>query len=51
MGDKTYFFAKNKHCLKYNYSKYKYKRLLTKDSRETSSLEYIIITSYKVSSF
>ena len=34
-----------------NYSKYKFKFLLTKDRGETSSLEYIIITNYTVSFF
>ena len=34
---------------KNNYSKYNFNRLLTKDSSETSSLEYIIITNYTVS--
>ena len=35
-----------------NYSKYKFKCLLTKDASETCSLEYItIITNYTVSFF
>ena len=36
---------------KSNYSKYKFKCLLTKNPRETSSLEYIIKAIYTVSSF
>ena len=35
----------------YNYSKNKFKRLLTKSSSETSLLEYIIITNCTVSLF
>ena len=37
--------------MKYNYSKYKFNRLLTKDPSETSSLEYIITKNCTVSFF
>ena len=48
------FFLKilrKNYDLNYNYSKYKFKRLLTKGPSKTSSLEYIIITSYTYPSF
>ena len=46
-----YFSQINYYFLGYNYSKYKFKCLLTKDPSETSSLEYVIITNYTVSFF
>ena len=38
-------FLKKSIFLNFNYSKYKFKYLLTKDPNETSSVEYIIITN------
>ena len=38
-------FYKQKSCLVNNFLRYKFRYLLTKDPRETSSLEYIIRTN------
>ena len=46
-----YIGIKLLHEMNINFSKYKFKRLLTKEPSETSSLEYIILTNYTLSFF